>query len=358
MFTKWQSVVNQTLTAEEREAWVNALKLSEVKFEEYWRELVGIVGWFMLPTERGAALLDDLLLFQAVYELGSPTGNQCSGLLAADREGHVFHGRNMDYSFPFTMPDGSVYNWPEVTYIGKYWKGGQLLFTAPSFLLYTGLHTGMRYGGWTFEQNTRPGNHRGKNLEALQAQGGDLFGWAARRIIENTATFKEAVRAFASRDFMAPMYFILSGPGPFEGAVIARDRSTELLEDTPTLQLLSNETWYLLQTNDDSNKQPKDARRPLTQALLTFQHPEDVDRKFMWKNIRSPTLVGDLTVFTWVADVKTGQTELMTRSEFLAAEKQFQASALDATRLASTGKRVGHTKWARRALLAHEGLDS
>lgn len=45
-----------------------------------------------------------LILSDMLYELQSPT--MFSGVLAAESNGTVMHGRNMDYSFPFVMSDG------------------------------------------------------------------------------------------------------------------------------------------------------------------------------------------------------------------------------------------------------------
>jgi len=356
MFDHWTEVLERSLTPTERLDWIATIRLTSEEFTTYIRELVGIVGWFMKPEDDPQHLLDQLILFNAIYELGSPDARVggCSGLLMADSNGRVFHGRNMDYLFQFKMPDGRILDLPDVTFTARYWKDGKVLMVAPSFLLFVGIHTGMRMDGWTVEQNTREPNERPKNLQALQDGKGDLFGWRVRQILETTPTYQGALTTLVNAEFIAPMYFIMSGKGRYEGAVITKDRGDEHLPDTEAVRQLSeaNGTWYLLQTNDDANKWPEDYRRPSTKLMLAGENQAEVDQPFIWKNIRSQTLVTPITVFTWVADPSTGYNEMITRNEADAAS-QLQLSPVGlAKRIA--GPKIGHTKWARKALLAHE----
>ncbi|CAE7852610.1 ASAH1, partial [Symbiodinium microadriaticum] len=164
------------------------------------------------------------------------------------------------------------------------------------------LPTGM--DGWTVEQNTRNPNDWHKNLQALKDAKGDLFGWRVRQVMETTPTYQGALTTLVNAEFIAPMYFIMSGKGRYEGAVVTKDRGDEHLADTEAVRQLSeaNGTWYLLQTNDDANKWPEDSRRPTTKLMLAGENQAEVDQPFIWKNIRSQTLVTPITVFTWVAD--------------------------------------------------------
>merc|ERR1719409_1451193 len=72
--------------------------------------------------------------------------------------GTVIHGRNMDYALHFKMPDGRKMNWPNVTYDAIMMKGGKPLIKAAMWPAMVGIHTAMRYGGWSLEQNTRQNN--------------------------------------------------------------------------------------------------------------------------------------------------------------------------------------------------------
>jgi hypothetical protein len=75
-------------------------------------------------------------LFQLLYEIASPLS--CSGLLWADQNGTVIHGRNMDYAFHFnytnkTTGETRVMNWPDVTHEVLFKRGGKPLFVSTAW---------------------------------------------------------------------------------------------------------------------------------------------------------------------------------------------------------------------------------
>ncbi|CAJ1438891.1 unnamed protein product [Effrenium voratum] len=306
MLSKYREIMQTKYSAQELAQWVSLIKANKADHEqEYHEELQG--------DHRLAAAVQRAL-------------------------------RNLDYKFAFRTPDGVEHDWPDVTFNAVFWRKGRQLIVATSFVLYNGIHTGMRFGGWTFEQNTRHTNDKTLNLEAMN-QGGHLFGWAVRSHMENIPSFAEAVQAISKTNFAAPQYFIMAGAGPFEGAVITQDRGISHLPDTPATQFLSNETgtWHLLQTNDDSNKLPADIRRPLTQFDLSKHKQEEVSPDFVWRYLEHMPLHSSVTVFSVLAVPQTGYWFTATRSEPAPKVKPALASG-----------RVGHTKWARRALLTAE----
>lgn len=274
--------------------------------EETLQELEGILEALDLPDDD----FDTLLLSNVLYELSSPTLG-CSGVVAANPQGQVYHGRNMDYRLEFKLPNGTVEDWPNVTYEAYYFKGGQPVFMSIGWALYTGVHTGMRFGGWTFEQNTRPGNNATLNLAAGQ-KGGIPFGWFVKSLLATVPDFQTALQKINSTSFMAPQYFIMSGSQPYEGAVVSMDRlAAQSLPDTPPVRFLGpGSHWYLLQTNDDVNKLPADPRRPLTNLCLLWYKSEDVNLPNIWNLMLGPTLHDYLTVFTWVAIPSTNYSKL------------------------------------------------
>eukprot|EP01052_Picozoa_sp_SAG31_P020604 SAG31_NODE_1557_length_7884_cov_69.027357_7_plen_224_part_00 len=85
--------------------------------------------------------LSELLFFQIFYEILM----QCTGVLARDADGQVFHGRNMDIGL-------TVEN---ITVQVQWMRGGEKLLETTQFLGYVGVHTGMRVGGWSVEANER-----------------------------------------------------------------------------------------------------------------------------------------------------------------------------------------------------------
>ncbi|CAJ1329359.1 unnamed protein product, partial [Effrenium voratum] len=270
----FRGTLNNKFTNEEQAQW---LQVGAAHGEEFLGELRGVAQAVNMTNDMNL-----FVLFNMLYELESPT--MCSGFLAADATGKVVHGRNMDYQFFFTMPDGSKKDWPDVTYEGIYWKGGQRIFTTINWPLWMGAHTAMRYDGWTFEQNTRLlKNEHHLNLQSAQ-NGGRKFGWVARKALETIPDFRTALRLFNGTKFMAPQYFIMAGAGDHEGAIISMDRNGAQIDaDTPPVRSLSREgNWFLLQTNDDANKKALDIRRPQVMERLSQRSPEEVSVNFAW----------------------------------------------------------------------------
>jgi len=306
---------NRTLhskfTLEEIQAWTDVLKTVVPKW--FLEETSGIAKDINSPLWTA----DRILVFNHLYELESPT--LCSGLLAAQPDGTVIHGRNMDYVFKFEMPDGSTHDWPDVTFDVNYWQDGKELMTSVHWPLFVGMHTGMRYNGWTFEQNTRFTNNHSLNLEAAKKGALPFASWL-RDMMQTIPDFEAALAKIASTNWMAPQYFIMAGAQKFEGAVLTIDRGPEQehLSTTPHIQRIgsSKGAWHLLQTNDDVNK-PKDwdYRRPSTENLLSTKDQREVTVSFVWDMVRAQTLFNPATAFTWVATPATGYHETIIHSE-------------------------------------------
>jgi len=98
--------------------------------------------------------------------------------------------------------------------------------------------------------------------------------------MENTTSFNDAVHLLSTQDLIAPVYFILAGVNPDEGAVITRNQNT--LIDIWMINKTSTDfnKWFLLETNYDHWQPPpsKDDRRTpginamnlLTQSRIDF----------------------------------------------------------------------------------------
>merc|ERR1719476_1103414 len=113
-----------------------------------------------------------------------------------------------------------------------------------------------------------------------------------RQAMLELSSFEDAVALLRDSDkFMAPHFFTLSGPGHYEGAVISKDRvggST----DAPPLRRLSEAdgTWYLLQTNDDVNKPPLDARREQATLRLIVAAQDQVSPEWVFSQQHTPPM--------------------------------------------------------------------
>merc|ERR1719356_2249883 len=99
----------------------------------------------------------------------------------------------MDYSLQFEH-EGHMIGWPELTVNVVFTRGGRPLYTSVTWPMQLGIHTAMRFDGWTFEQNTRrTGDDVRLNQEAASA-GGVPFCLYARRVMESVPDYATAVQ--------------------------------------------------------------------------------------------------------------------------------------------------------------------
>lgn len=228
-------------------------------------------------AEAAGVRVEALMLFGIGYELNFPKmNNSCAGLLTATQpHGTVVHGRNMDYDVPFQMIDGEWKNLAEITIEVLFTRGGKPLFTSVNWPFQIGVATAMRFpsdnssvgtDGWSYEQNTRPGNNMNDNFISRKKHGGITHLWAARKAMENAADFDTAVSMINSFTYTAPMYIIMAGAAPYQGTVMTVDRGLSdggepLRGDIHRLSAQVGQ-WYLVQINDDVLTHPAmDLRR-------------------------------------------------------------------------------------------------
>lgn len=299
MMISWADQIAANVNVSMMAEWLQYHNLAQEQLDE----LQGIVE----VVNHSDVTMDRLILWQLMYELHHPTF--CSGLLAAENDGTVIHGRNMDYTFFFKAKD-EVLNWPDVTYETVWLKGGRPLFTTTGWPGHIGASTGMRFNGWTVEQNTRKVSNFTNEQNLAQAKLGGLgHNMVLRKMLESIPSFEFAVIALYTANVMAPQYFIMSGTGPYQGAVITRDRGVEHKPDTPPVVRLSqsHKLWHVVQTNDDMNRAPADLRRPIANGLLEMHKQREVNPEFVLSNMRTPPLFNLATVFTWIAKVQSGE---------------------------------------------------
>jgi len=238
----------------------------------------------------------------------------CSGVLAAMEDGTVVHGRNLDYTGFEMEANGKTLHWPDITVDVLFVKGGKPFITSTHWPGFIGFTTAMRFGGWSFEQNTRFHGVGESVLYGLlrHSKGFEL---TSRRIMETTPDFETAVQRLYESNMMAPGYFVVAGTGPFEGAVITVDRGGHHLQGTPPVLRLSRDRtvlrgeelgWHLVQTNDDHFKDALDQRRPDEELRLTSARQGSVGTEWMWSEMLGSALYRNETVYTTVYVPKTG----------------------------------------------------
>lgn len=272
---------------------------------DYHKEIQGMVDAIDHPevTKR------DLVLWNLIYDMDFPVF--CSGIIAAQIDGTVIHGRNMDFDFQWDDEHGITHGLTQITYEAKFVKNGELIMSAIQWPGHVGINTAVSPGGFTFEQNTRSPNGMMNNLHAAQA-GGLSFGAFARRIMEETKDFDVAVGRFQAAKFNAPSYFVLSGSKPFQGAVIARGRVEPTFGGVgfdDTEKLTPSDNWFLAQTNSDIWVPSRNShtRRALGTQEMRVLGREHVSMDTIYHTMHSSPLMVPATIFTFVANAKTGE---------------------------------------------------
>lgn len=300
-----KAILEQRFNESTRNTMANYVRVPE----EQTRELTGIRntlrGWGINTTHNEQ-------VFQSMlYELASPTVSMgCSGSLVALKNGTVVQGRNMDYPMNATMPDGSVITLNNVTHNVLFTKEGRPIMTAVMWPGKVTFHTAMRFDGWSWQQNTRPGNDFELNYHALK-RGQQPFGFIVREAFSNIDNFQDAVSYFQTVKFNAPQYFILAGSQDYEGVVLSIDRGGQSPASQPP-EWLNREvgTWKLYQPNDDlrilHDGWDADLRRSAESAFTQNWDQSAVSSLDVLRLLHTPPILNGGTVFTWIAMPATG----------------------------------------------------
>jgi len=144
-----------------------------------------------------------MLMLNYAFELGDAL---CTSIIARQTDGTLIHGRNMDFAFPDAMRNAS--------YIGQFYRGGELLYEAVMFGGYVGVASASRPGIFTLTLNAR---NVKKSIEEYFNIMGRIYtglpevGIATRDAIESSDTFESMRDAWSATGTAVPMYLILAG---------------------------------------------------------------------------------------------------------------------------------------------------
>lgn len=238
---------NPELQAEIRNvAKITGVSVAEVQAMQWFEEvatlmvpIVNLTGF--TPGMEVAALVE--LLAQSSLEARLFPSFGCTGIIATDdRDGIVYQGRNLDFSF-------ASYLQP-LAYTGIFRRSGVEIFRAQTMAGYSPILTGMRKGpnGFTIAINTRYADHVGGYREMLS----NLFngkrevsGWTKRKIIEVHDNYESAVEALSNTPYVTSEYNIVSGVG--KGVILARNADGLAYK----LPLHESSKKYIIMTNFD-----------------------------------------------------------------------------------------------------------
>ena len=228
----------------------------------YGAEMVGIANAVNITVS-------DVILGNVLYELtayGSKrsdrsTPKMCTSIVAQTINGTIYHGRNLDYSFPDLLRD--------LTIIVDFVQDGNTVYTGTTFAGIVGLYTGQKPNAYTVSVDQRNQGYWWMNaLEALLAGTHGITSLKIRdAVADKEMSFETVVDFLVTGRLIAPSYIIVGGTKAGEGVVITRDRMT-----TKDLWRLDpdNGRWYLVETNYDHWQPPPtsdDRRNPAIKAM-------------------------------------------------------------------------------------------
>lgn len=224
--------------------------------------------------------LGEVVLYNVFYEVFTV----CTSVVAQQKDGRLIHARNLDFGL-FLGWDPKTHEWSissilrkmvvninwmkDGEFRGGRWSttrfsfdpAGKLLFKTNNFAGFVGVYNGLKPNKFTVTANER-----------FMLQGG-LYGmlryvlgldkdvqwmtWHVRHTLETAQDYRQAKRMLSEEQIMSPVYYILGGAAPGEGAIITRslNATDSLVELDPT----HPKGWYLLETNYDPNTEVRDA---------------------------------------------------------------------------------------------------
>jgi len=167
----------------------------------------------------------------------------CSAILVRNAQGKVMHGRNLDFEMWGLLA--------RLVVDIDYYQGKKLVYTANTIIGSVFVLTGIRYGAFAVNVDTRYGKNADivKDLISIILDDAIPDVWLVRKVLEEEVNYENALERLKSTQVGAPVYYILSGLKPNEGAVI--EKNTNGVHEVYTL---SNTTWFLVQTNYDRDQ--------------------------------------------------------------------------------------------------------
>ena len=169
------------------------------------------------------------------------TFKACTGLLIRNSAGKVLHGRNLDF-YMMELLSKLIVN-------VEYYRGNKRIYSVDTVVGSAFAPTGIRHGAFAVNANTRKAKHFYNDLISIFVDDGIPAVWLLRKVLEEEETYASALKRIKTERISGPIYYIISGVGPNEGAVIERETN-----GYHGFYELSDTTWFLVQTNYDRDQ--------------------------------------------------------------------------------------------------------
>ncbi|XP_061584663.1 N-acylethanolamine-hydrolyzing acid amidase-like [Cololabis saira] len=230
--------------------------------------------------------VSDVILLNFAYEASA----FCTSILAQDKYGNVYHGRNLDY------PHAVLRN---VTVDVVFLKKGKVAYRGTTFAGYVGLWTGQSPNKFTVSGDQR-GTDRWwnywKNVVSLLLKGSPVS-WLVRETLEEAEDFQDAVMRLAKTPIITGVYYIVAGVRAGEGVVITRDRKGPA--DIWPLDPL-NGAWYRVETNFDHWLPPPstDHRREAANKALNATGQANLNMSSVYQVLSLFPVCNGITIYS------------------------------------------------------------
>uniref|UniRef100_A0A915N8D6 Choloylglycine hydrolase/NAAA C-terminal domain-containing protein n=1 Tax=Meloidogyne javanica TaxID=6303 RepID=A0A915N8D6_MELJA len=221
--------------------------------------------------------LGELVVFNILYDLtdfshGPFLKNNkslslgCTSIVAAQNNGKILHGRNLDYEMTQVLKDATI--------LVDFVKNGKIQYTAVTFVLAVGIITGQKPNGFTVSLNAR-------------YSGGPILNILMELITQFEQDYVSALSQLSWTYMIAPSYLIVGGKDG-DGAVITRQISLDRLGAVDVFTLdYRHYRWFLLETNFDHWKKSGDNRRKYGRKFMKQVGEENLIAKLMFEKVLS-----------------------------------------------------------------------
>ncbi|XP_029454351.1 N-acylethanolamine-hydrolyzing acid amidase isoform X2 [Rhinatrema bivittatum] len=267
---KWVQVVLRPL-ADELECFIR---------KDYAEEIRGV-------AEALGISVGEVFLLNLSYEITA----FCTSIIAQNRNGIIYHGRNLDYEFKDTLANLTI----DVQFL----KNGQVAYMGTTFVGYVGLWTGQSSHNFTVSGDQRDKGSWWENAVAAFLKRSSLVSWLIRDTLSEAEDFASAILKLAKTPIIADVYYIVGGVLPKEGVVITRNRNGPA--DIWPLDPIYGE-WFRVETNYDhwTTPPPSDDRRTAAIKALNATGQENINLDTLYKVLSVKPVLNNCTIYTTI----------------------------------------------------------
>jgi len=234
--------------------------------------------------------LGEILTMNFIYDISA----FCTSTVAQDSKGHIFHARNLDYSFPDYLRNMTV----EIDFMSQ----GKLSYKATTYAGYVGILTGMRPGAFTVSIDERDQGKWWENaLEFLKKEKMGMSFLIRDVLATPGANFSLALQRYSETQLIAPVYIILGGMLPGEGAIITRNQ-THAVDVWMLFKGDLPDNFWRLETNYDHWKPvpPTDDRRTPGNLAMQTMGNTNITKDALYAVMSTPKVYNPSTTYTTV----------------------------------------------------------